>query len=88
MVSRSEVYKVLDGERDYQDMRKVRDQGQEFHTIEEFLLYMKVYLDETISISAHTWGPEAKPKTLDFVRKVTALGVACMEQNGVVYRNA
>jgi hypothetical protein len=86
MATRAEVYAALDSERDYQDMRKVRDSGQEFHSVEEFLLYMKVYLDETIAISAHTWGPDAVPKTLEHLRKVTALGVACMEQHGAPHR--
>lgn len=86
MATRAEVYAAIDSERNYQDMRKARDSGAEFHSIEEFLVYMKVYLDDTMSVSAKTWGPEAGPKTLDMLRKVTALGVACMEQHGAPYR--
>lgn len=86
MTSRNDVYAALDSERDYQDMRKSRDQGQEFHSVEEFLLYMEDYLHEARNVASRTWGPEAKPKTLEVLRKVTALGVACMEIHGAPQR--
>lgn len=86
MARRSEVYAALDSERAYQDMRQKRDQGQPFHSLEEFILYMDVYLADAKKIAATTWGPDALPKTLDFVRKVTALGVAAMEQHGAPQR--
>lgn len=86
MASRTEVYAALESERAYQNMRQVRDQGQPFHTLEDFLLFMDVYLEDAKRIAATTWGPDAKPKTLEFVRKVTALGVAAMEQHGAPQR--
>lgn len=87
MTTRKEVYAALDSERDYQEMRKVRDNGTHGHSIEEFLLYMQVYLNDTFNVAAKTWGPEAGPKTLEQLRKVTALGVACMEQHGAPRRS-
>ena len=87
MTTRADVYAAIDSERAYQDMRKARDQGQEFHSLEEFVLYRKFYLDETIRVASTTWGPDAQPKTLDFVRKVAALGVAAMEQHGAPQRD-
>ena len=86
MTSRADVYAALDSERDYQEMRVKRDQGAGFHSTEEFLLYMDYYLTETKKIATTTWGPEAKPAILEFIRKVTALGVACMEQHGAPQR--
>jgi hypothetical protein len=83
---RAEVYAAIDSERDYQDMRKHRDSGAETHSPEEFLLYMQDYLTEAVHAAARLWGPEAKPKIMEIVRKVTALGVACMEQHGAPKR--
>lgn len=86
MNSRRDVYAAIDSERDYQDMRKTRDQGQEFHSTEEFLLYMEHYMHLARETASTTWGPTAKAKTLEIIRKVTALGVACMEVNGAPQR--
>lgn len=86
MTSRADVYAAIDSERDYQEMRVKRDQGAGFHSTEEFLLYMDYYMTETKKIASTTWGPKAKDAILEFVRKVTALGVACMEQHGAPQR--
>lgn len=86
MTNRNDVYAAIDSERDYQEMRKQRDQGQQFHSVEEFILYMEYYLQETRKIASTVWGPEAKPATLEFLRKVVALGVACMEVHGAPQR--
>lgn len=91
MPKRSEVYKAVDSERDYQDRRIARDgttaSGSEhYHTPEEFILYMEDYLNEARHVASRTWGPTAKPAIMELVRKVTALGVACMEANGAPHR--
>jgi hypothetical protein len=86
-VTRQEVYAVIDGERDYQDsLAPTSENGEGRHTYAEFLLYMDDYVQQAKRVASTTWGPDAKIKTLDMIRKVTALGVACMEQNGVVPR--
>jgi hypothetical protein len=88
--SRADVYGAIDSERDYQDMRIERDgstsAGEHYHTPEEYLLYMEHYMLEARRIASTTWGPAAKPAILDVLRKVTALGVACMEDNGAPRR--
>lgn len=86
MTSRADVYRAIDSERAYQEMRVRRDQGNPFHSLEEFILFMDYYLAETKRVASTTWGPEAKPATLDFVRKVVALGVAAMEHHGAPQR--
>lgn len=90
MHTRNEVYAAIDSERDYQEMRIVRDGstavGAHHHTPEEFLLYMEDYLNEAKHIASRTWGPAAKPAIMEVVRKVVALGVACMELNGAPHR--
>lgn len=74
--SRSIVYSVVDGERDYQDERF----GDNPHTVTEFLCFMQHYISEAITKVSTTKGDTC---ALDEVRKITALGVVCMEQNGV-----
>lgn len=88
MTPRSEVYAVIDGERDYQQMRLARDgtTSPGGHSPEEYLLYMESYLNEAKEVAARVWGPDCRPQILNIIRKVTALGVACMEENGVVAR--
>lgn len=90
---RADVYKAIDGERSYQDKwDDAESRGR--HETGAFILFMEHYLKEARrlestlenggnGISAFHVRPEG---SLDFVRKVTALGVACMEQNGAPER--
>ena len=82
--SRREVYAAIDSERAYQNERW----GLRTHTVTEYILYMEAYLemarrkastkDLTVAVN-HT-------DVMDFIRKVTALGVVCMEDNGAPRR--
>lgn len=84
MASRAEVYHALDTERTYQESRwnstTTTSGGQ--HSVSEFVLYMEYYLQECRRLLSTQASPKSEQDGLDFVRKVTALGVACMEQNG------
>ena len=86
--TREEVYKAIDGERNYQDDRwnESTTTSAGLHSVTEFVLYMEHYLTETRRLLSTQASPKAEQDGLDFIRKVTALGVACMEQNGVVKR--
>jgi len=53
------------------------------HSVTEFLVYMRDYVEEALHVVSREADPEASEKALHIVRKVAALGVACMEQNGV-----
>ncbi len=94
--TRAEVYEAIDGEREYQDQRwhknSTPSEGQ--HETAAFLTYIREYLgraellasecaDDTVAPGGHRF---ARETALDMVRKVTALGVACMEQNGAPKR--
>jgi hypothetical protein len=93
MTPRQEVYAALDSERDYQDSRwgatlsanRVPGPGQEGgdRSLDEFVLYMKGYVDDAVAKASHFVD---KVAVLDIIRKVTALGVACMEQHGAPRR--
>lgn len=93
--SRALVYAALDSERDYQEMRRGRDGDTTLttldgkypdHTPEEYLLYMEHYMHLARETASTVWGPACKPATMEIIRKVTALGVACMEANGAPLR--
>jgi hypothetical protein len=82
------VFAAINDERSYQDSRWNADTTESggYHTVPEFVLYMEHYLGEARCLLSTQGDPKAVHDGLDFVRKVTALGVACMEQNGVVER--
>lgn len=82
-LTRQEVYEVIDGERDYQDIRWT---GTGDHTVAEYILYMEYYLVEARRLISTQDDPKASRDALDVLRKVTALGVVCMEENGAVKR--
>jgi hypothetical protein len=94
MPTRAEVYAAIDSERAYQHSRAVKadgtDQGEHQHTTEEFVLYMEDYLHEARNQASRHWTPGGKTDpvspALHTLRKVIALGVACMEQNGAPKR--
>jgi hypothetical protein len=83
---RMHVYVALNAERDYQDQKHGdHTQTHHKHTPMEWVAIMEHYLNE--AKAAFTSGkPTADSDTMDAIRKVTASGVCCMEQNGVVYR--
>lgn len=95
---RADVYKAVDGERAYQ--QKWEDaESRGVHETGAFILFMEHYLQEARRLestlenggngipASHHLGRDVRPEgSLDFVRKVTALGVACMEQNGAPER--
>jgi hypothetical protein len=86
--TRQEVYTAIDGEREYQEKRwnpsTTSTGGQ--HSVTEFLVYMRDYVEEALHHLSRNADPEASQCALGSVRKITTLGVACMEQNGAPRR--
>lgn len=88
MTSRQEVYEAIDSERDYQDRRwnpETTSTGGK-HSVTEFLVFMRSYVNEALEIVSRNAEPEASGRALEAVRKVSALGVVCMEQHGAPRR--
>ena len=88
MATREEVYHILDGERDYQDRvwnESTTSTGGK-HTVTEWLLFMQDYLDEARSYVSRHPEPQGSNQAAHTVRKIAAMGVACMEQNGAPRR--
>lgn len=77
---RETAYVAIDSERDYQNERW----GTRTHTTTEYLLFMEHYLQEARRLASTTDLTDVvnENNVLDFVRKVAALGVVCMEDNG------
>lgn len=75
-----EVFEVLSGEREYQH---VRWPGHR-HGVASYLTYMNDYLLEAQSITSRT--DEIQARAMSTLRKFATLGVACMQDNGIVRR--
>jgi hypothetical protein len=84
MMDRNEVYLAIDGERDYQDRKwgTIEERGKQ---VGSWLTLMRHCLTKAESDWATTRGDA---DALDEIRKVVAVGVACMEQHGAVPRSA
>ena len=85
-ISRGVVYSAIDGERDYQDAQlgnAKRHLGQPPMTPGEYILCMEKCLND----AREAWyKPDGGTKSLEFIRKVSALGVAAMETWGAPER--
>ena len=90
MTPREEVYAAIDGERRYQFFRatEVGDTEEHQHSLEEWAIYIESYLDEMKESLARVWRHDGKPNLneLNILRKITAMGVAAMEQHGAPRR--
>ena len=87
-MTRQEVYKRIDSERDYQSKvwNETTSTSKGEHSIEDFIVYMEDYLCEAKHVLSRTPQPECNKKASAIMRKVTAMGVSCMEQHGTEYR--
>jgi hypothetical protein len=88
-MKREDVYKLIDGERSYQNIRWINDHtisGTHEHTPEEWIVYMEDYLAEAKHILSRNEAPACYPAAMAIIRKVTAMGVAAMEQNSTPER--
>ena len=83
--NRDNVYAAVDSERTYQNKwDNAESEGN--HSIVEFIAYMQDYLNEAMHMQSRNAAEHVKKQCLDNMRKVTALGVACMEQHGAPHR--
>lgn len=88
MTERLEIYGAIDGERAYQDgcwNPETTPSGGK-HPIGSWLTFIRSYLREAEDKLSRGPDPKASNDALDILRKIVGMGVACMEQNGVVHR--
>lgn len=85
--TRSEVYVALDGERDYQEAgagNARRHDGMPPMTPGELILCMEKCLADARTI---WYSPDGGEKSLEYIRKVSALGIQAMELHGCPHRD-
>ena len=79
VTDRAAVYSVIDGERDYQNELGPDRTDSSQKSVGDFLSLMRSYLND--ADKAFATNPGTVP-TLHEIRKVTALGVRCLEEHG------
>ncbi len=82
---REEVYKLIDGERDYQNAISTNMNHQGFPTVEAEILMMEQYLMNARTLWVNTHGNSGP--ALDMMRKVAGISVRCFENHGCPARN-
>lgn len=85
---RDDVFDAINGERVYQqkwENPELTDSGGR-HSNVEFLVYIRDYTEEALHAASRLPDPEARTQNTHALRKIAALAVAAMEQNGVLPR--
>ena len=83
-MKREDVYKLIDSEREYQNKwDKLRTEKElplrdKYATVESWILWMEEYLLRARMAATNSVD---KTEAFECIRKVTVLGVACMENN-------
>lgn len=83
MITRSEVFSAINGERDHQD-KKWGSIGDHPHEVGSWILIMESLLADARKAWQSATGDR---DALDEIRKVAGTAVACMEQHGVPTRS-
>jgi hypothetical protein len=88
-MKRSDVYKLIDGERAYQDKKWTAETSRNFaqHSPEEWFTYIEDYVNEAKHILARESFVTADQKAMDIMRKVAGMAVCAMEQHETPPRN-
>lgn len=82
---RLKVFDAVEAEREYQRLRWGNPDGTEKeNSVPAFLTYMQYYQAEATRIASKYSNTVF---ARDAIRKIVALGVACLEQHGVVERD-
>jgi ABC-type iron transport system FetAB ATPase subunit len=85
-MTREEVYKLIDGERDYQDNVVDPDpkrRSLEEHSVGDYMIMLHHYLRQADSAWCWVAGTD---DALNSIRKIAGICVKCMEQHGAPAR--
>ena len=82
-MKRTDVYKLIDGEREYQDSRwnPTTTTSDGIHSVEEWMMFIEDYVSEAKHILSRESKQVADSKGMDIMRKVAAMSVCAMEQH-------
>jgi len=83
-MKREEIYKIIDGEREYQEIRWV---NEPIHSPTEYLVFIEEYIKIGKTLATFEDDAVMKPKIMDVMRKIISLGVACAESHGLPERS-
>lgn len=83
VMERKDVYRLIDGERDYQDSRWNTETtiSHNIHTPGEWFMYIEDYINEAKHILSREARQDANSKAMSIMRKVAAMTVCAMEYN-------
>lgn len=81
-MSKEEIYNIITDERIFQDKRWGGKKHDEIHSLAEWYEIMRLYLDDADVADARG----KKDDSLDSLRKLLAVGVACAEVWGLKER--
>lgn len=81
MVKREEVFSVIDDERNYQDEEWPGNSRSVAHELVLLNRYVTQANEEWADNSGDAWA-------LQVIRKIAAISVRCMENNGAPYRSS
>lgn len=84
---RAAAFAAINGERNYQDQKWPQLDPSQFPSVLEYLVYMEDYIKEAQHFYSRNPNETARTFALHTVRKVGAMAVACMEQNGTMWRD-
>ena len=82
-MNRQDVYKLIDGERNYQDEKwlPMPESRHANHSPEEWFVYIEDYVNEAKHILSREAYGICEKKAMDIMRKVAAMAVCAMEQH-------
>jgi hypothetical protein len=84
-MDRQNVYKLIDGEREYQEaLPPTRTDGRE-HPVADFVVMLEYYTSKAVEAWTMNAGDDA---ALDVIRKIAGICVHCMEHYGAPPRKA
>ena len=75
-MKRNDVYSLIDGERDYQDIIWKDDKE---HSPTEYLVYIGHYLQKANQLATTLPDKDVNESVMDVIRKIGAMCVAAME---------
>lgn len=84
-MDREDVYELINGERDYQEMMGKKygwgeGEGASNHSIGDFVLMLECYTRKAVDAWCHA--QDGNEEALATIRKIAGIAVACMEKHG------
>jgi hypothetical protein len=87
MSKMKEAFNAIRKEREYQDRLWGRTPTKGLHSVAEWILYIQDYIQEAGNAISRNASPGCDEEALHSIRKVAAMAVCCMEQNGIFERD-